>query len=97
MLLARNDVAFKEGILGELSAVATIAAARKLRAQGVIHADDTVVCLVTAPELKDALPREKVVSAIPGLPGTIDAAFDHLATHYGFQPAATGSEDRCLA
>ena len=97
LLLARNDVAFKEGILGELSAVATIAAARKLRAQGVIHADDTVVCLVTAPGLKDAPPREKVVSAIPGLPGTIDAAFDHLATHYGFQPAATGSEGRCLA
>ncbi|NGO53897.1 pyridoxal-phosphate dependent enzyme [Mesorhizobium camelthorni] len=50
---AQAQLARHEGIFGELSGVAAIAAAQRMRQKGVIGSDDKVVCLMTASGLKD--------------------------------------------
>ncbi len=50
---ARELVAGKEGCLVELASASTVAAAIKLKKQGAIRKDETVVCVTTGNGLKD--------------------------------------------
>jgi len=50
---ARLQLAEEEGLLAEMASASTIAAASKLRREGTIKSDDTVVCVITGNGLKD--------------------------------------------
>lgn len=53
IMAARKAVASREGTLVELASASTIAAAIRLREQGAIRRDETVVCVTTGNGLKD--------------------------------------------
>ncbi|PVX24105.1 MAG: threonine synthase [Candidatus Bathyarchaeum sp.] len=52
IFVAEQEIARLEGLFAEPSSSATIAALKKLRGQGVVDADESVVCLMTGSGLK---------------------------------------------
>ena len=53
IVTAIKDLALNEGILAGPAAASTIAAARKLRSEGIIDKGDSVVCIISGSGLKD--------------------------------------------
>ena len=76
-----------EGVYAEPAAVATLPAIARLRADGTIAKDATVVALLTAPGLKDPAATERMLSPAPLIAGNIDAAVRALKDSYGFDAA----------
>lgn len=85
----QTRLAAAEGLWAEPSSVAPLAAVRRLRDEGVIAADASVVVVMTAGGLKDPQPTERRLGAVPLVAPSLDAVRDALATVYGF---ATGGQ-----
>lgn len=76
-----------EGVYAEPSAVATLSAIEKLRADGTIAEGASVVALLTATGLKDNAATERGLQPSPQIEGTVDAAVRALKESYGFDAA----------
>jgi threonine synthase len=68
-----------EGVGVEPASAASIAGLRKLRARGVVSADEHVVCLTTGHLLKDPDAAAEAGSEPEPVPNDTDAVIDHLA------------------
>jgi threonine synthase len=68
-----------EGVGVEPASAASIAGLRKLRARGVVSADEHVVCLTTGHLLKDPDAAAEAGSEPEPVPNDTDAVLDHLA------------------
>lgn len=81
---AQEELASMEGLFGELSSVAPLAAIRKLRHEDAIAAADCVVMLMSASGLKDLDYSTCEAIDYPPLEGGLDAACRYLTDHYRF-------------
>jgi threonine synthase len=84
LLVWQAKLAATEGLYGEPSSLAALAAVERLRAGGVIDAGQTVVAVMTAGGLKDVAPMAQRQGAVPVVPPDIEAAVDALRTAYRF-------------
>ena len=75
---AQRDLA-GEGVGVEPASAASVAGLRKLRHEGVIEADEQVVCLTTGHLLKDPDAAAAAGSEPEPVPDETDAVLDHLA------------------
>ncbi|MCU4801585.1 threonine synthase [Halobacteria archaeon HArc-gm2] len=75
---AQRDLA-EEGVGVEPASAASVAGLRKLREQGVVDADENVVCLTTGHLLKDPDAAAKAGVDPEPVPNDTDAVLDHLA------------------
>ena len=75
---AQRDLA-GEGVGVEPASAASVAGLRKLRNEGVIEADEQVVCLTTGHLLKDPDAAAEAGSKPEPVPDETDAVLDHLA------------------
>jgi threonine synthase len=75
---AQRDLA-GEGVGVEPASAASIAGLRKLRAEGVVSADERVVCLTTGHLLKDPDAAAEAGSEPEPVPNDTDAVLAHLA------------------
>jgi threonine synthase len=73
-----------EGVYAEPSAVATLPAIARLRADGTIAEDARVVALLTATGLKDNAAAERLLHAVPEIEPDLGAALHALKETYGF-------------
>ncbi|MEN2990819.1 pyridoxal-phosphate dependent enzyme [Tistrella sp. BH-R2-4] len=80
---AQADLARHEGIFGELSSMASIAAAGQLRQRGVIGPEESVVCIMTASGLKDIDQRPPRPTTRHTLAGGLDEVLRRLAAEFG--------------
>ncbi|MFD0387299.1 pyridoxal-phosphate dependent enzyme [Tistrella bauzanensis] len=80
---AQADLARHEGIFGELSSMASIAAAGQLRQRGVIGPEESVVCIMTASGLKDIDQRPPQPATRHKLAGGLDEVLRLLAAEFG--------------
>jgi threonine synthase len=80
-------LAATEGLWMEPSSVAPLAAVRRLREEGVIAADATVVVVATAGGLKDPAPAATRLGEVPLVDPRLDAVTETLAATYGFRAA----------
>lgn len=78
-------LARRGGLYGEPSAVATLPAIARLRAEGVIGPHETVVSLHTATGLKDNAATEKTLTPVPRIEPTVDAALHAIEDSYGYE------------
>ena len=69
----------EEGVGVEPASACSIAGLRKLREQGVVGADEQVVCLTTGHLLKDAEAAVRAGTEPEPVPGTTGGVLDHLA------------------
>jgi len=69
----------EEGVGVEPASAASLAGLRKLRAEGVVDADEEVVCLTTGHLLKDPEAAYEAGSEPEPVPADTDAVLDHLA------------------
>lgn len=76
-------MAAEEGLYAEPSSVAPVAAVQRLRADGAIGRDDSVVAVITAGGLKDPAPTARHQGDVPVVPADLDAALDTLRSVYG--------------
>jgi len=90
LLAVQRETARAEGMLGELSSVAAVAATARLRADGTIGAGETVVCVMTSTGLKDLDKSGTPPRPVEPVRGGLDAALDYLSDVYGFTPAPPG-------
>jgi threonine synthase len=67
-----------EGLYVEPASAGTIAAVAQLKAAGQIHANETVVAVLTASGLKDPQATTAAQSELPSLEGDVDSVFSHL-------------------
>jgi threonine synthase len=74
-----------EGLYAEPSSIAALAAVRRLRADGVIAAGESVVSVMTAGGLKDVAPTARRQGELPLVPADLDTALDTLRGVYGFR------------
>lgn len=88
LLDLQDRTARLEGVLGELSSIASVAAARQLRENGMITPGDNVVCVMTSTGLKDLDKSQRTMAQVEPVRGGMDAALDFLSRQYGFQPTA---------
>ncbi len=72
IIQAQKFLAAKEGIGVEPASAASVAGLRKLAAQGIVDADETVVCVVTGNLLKDP----ETVVRVCGEPITVEASVE---------------------
>jgi threonine synthase len=84
LLAWQAKLAATEGLYGEPSSMAAVAAVERLRADGVIAAGDTVVAVMTAGGLKDVAPAARRQGEVPIVSPHIDAAVDTLRRVYEF-------------
>lgn len=85
MLQARQELAESEGMLAEVSSAASLAAARRLGADGKLR-DSTVVCVVTSSGLKDTELVSPEHIEIPTLPKADMATMSQvLKERYGLE------------
>jgi threonine synthase len=70
----------ESGVGVEPASAASLAGARKLRAQGTITADERVVCLTTGHLLKDPDAAAAAGGNPEPVPGTVDGVREHLGT-----------------
>lgn len=73
-----------EGLWAEASAVAPLAAVKRLRERGTIVPDATVIVVATVGGLKDPAPAATRESGVPVIAPTLDAALDALKRVYGY-------------
>jgi threonine synthase len=73
-----------EGVYAEASSVAPLAAVRRLRRDGVMGAEASVVVVATAGGLKDPAATERRLPGVPVVPASLEAACDALRETYGF-------------
>ena len=76
-----------EGVYAEPSAVATLPAIERLRADGTIAKGASMVALLTATGLKDNAATERNLQPAPEIEGDIDAVVRALKESYGFDAA----------
>jgi threonine synthase len=69
---ARREIAASEGLYVETAAAATVVASRRLRQEGLIHAGDSVVCLLTATGLKEAPSMGSSNNPVIDVPADLD-------------------------
>jgi threonine synthase len=84
LLSWQAKLAATEGLYGEPSSMAAVAAVDRLRAEGVIGAGQTVVAVMTAGGLKDIAPTAQRQGEVPVVTADIGAAVDTLRSAYGF-------------
>ena len=77
---AQRDLA-EEGVGVEPASAASIAGLRKLRSEGVIEADEQVVCLTTGHLLKDPEAAAEAGAEPEPVPGTTDGVREYLDAH----------------
>jgi threonine synthase len=77
---AQRDLA-GEGVGVEPASAASIAGLRKLRSEGVIDADEQVVCLTTGHLLKDPEAAAEAGAEPEPVGGTTEAVLDYLESH----------------
>lgn len=82
---AQDDLARMEGVFGELSGVAAVAAVRKMRQRGVIGTDERVVCLMTASGLKDIDQRPPQSPVDFSIDGRLDEVLTILSDELGLR------------
>jgi threonine synthase len=85
LLAWQARLAATEGLYGEPSSLASVAAVERLRAGGVIGAAHIVVAVMTAGGLKDVAPTARRHGEVPVVAADIDAAMDTLRSVYGFR------------
>lgn len=83
ILAWQNRLARREGLYAEAAAAAILPAIEKLRADGTIVADASVVALLTASGLKDNSTAEQWLAPVPLIEPSLDAAMRALKEHYG--------------
>lgn len=86
LLRLQGVLARTEGVLGELSSVAAVAATARLRDAGVIAAGETVVCVMTSTGLKDLDKSAQPSPKTEPVRGGLDDALVYLRDVYGFTP-----------
>ncbi|MFC7133120.1 MULTISPECIES: threonine synthase [Salinibaculum] len=74
---AQRDLA-EEGVGVEPASAASIAGVRKLRKEGIVDADEEVVCLTTGHLLKDPDAAAEAGSEPEPVPGDTEGVLDHL-------------------
>ena len=79
----QSKLARRGGLYAEPAAVATLPAIARLRAEGVISPNETVVSLLTATGLKDNSATEKNLKSLPAIEPTVEAAVRALQECYG--------------
>jgi threonine synthase len=84
LLAWQAKLAATEGLYGEPSSLAALAAVERLRADGAISAGHTVVVVMTAGGLKDVAPTARRQGDVPEVSADIEAAVDTLRSVYGF-------------
>ncbi len=84
----QSALAAKEGLYGEPSALAPLAAVEQLRRTGVISAGDRVVTLFTAAGLKDPEVTARSLPELPVVDGQFATTLDVLTERFGFDAAA---------
>lgn len=82
-LVMQQKLAAEEGIYTELSSVASLVGAQKLRQTGEIRQDERVVCLLTATGLKDTGPTQSCTRPIPVVSADIAELREALKSSYG--------------
>jgi threonine synthase len=87
-------LAATEGLYAEPSAAAPLAAVQRLRADGIIAADATVVTVATAGGLKDPSRTAIGLGEAPLVPPSIEAACEVLRETYGFEVSPAGGRQR---
>ena len=85
MLDAQMKAAKSEGLFVELSSALTLAAARKLVAQGQLNRDDRVVALITSSGLKDLGIGKPAADDIPVVSPTLTHLNSVLDRQFGFR------------
>jgi threonine synthase len=70
-----------EGVGVEPASAASIAGLRKLREEGVVDADEEVVCLTTGHLLKDPEAAAEAGSKPEPVPGTTEGVLEHLGAN----------------
>ncbi len=85
MVMMQKALAATEGVYVECSSVLAVAVAAKLAREGVISADQTVVCFLTAGGLKDPETTARFMPEIPLIEPTLEALERALATTYAYQ------------
>lgn len=88
---AQRELAHREGIFGELSGVAAVAAAGQMRRKGVIGAGESVVCVMTASGLKDIDQQPKQTQAVHKVEGGLDDVLEILSAEFGSEWQQAGS------
>jgi len=78
------ELAATEGIYGEAAGVLTLAVVKKLRDEGKIDEDETVVALVTSGGLKDPATTQRVLPNVPVVQPNMDALRKGLAEAYDY-------------
>lgn len=86
MMRWQAQLAAKEGLYIEPSSAATLAAVEKLKRDGVLQADDTVVTLLTASGLKDTAVTAKYQDDPVPVPADFDEAIRALTARGIFPP-----------
>jgi threonine synthase len=81
-------LAAKEGLYGEPSAVAPLAALEQLRKRGVIKSADRVVALFTAGGLKDPEVTARSLPDLPVVDGKFSSTLGVLSRSFGFDATA---------
>ncbi|MFQ5691848.1 MAG: threonine synthase, partial [Nitrospinota bacterium] len=84
LLELQAALAAREGIYAEPSALAAIAAIRRLRAGGRIREEETVVGLITATGLKDPDATASRLEEIPVVGADIESLLEALRASYGY-------------
>lgn len=87
LLAWQQRVGAVEGLYLEVSSVAPLAAVARLRDEGLIAADHTVVVVASAGGLKDPDRTSRAVGEAPLVPPSFDAVADVLKGRYGFDLA----------
>jgi threonine synthase len=85
LLAWQRKLAAQEGVFVEPSAAATFPVIQKLRGNGTMRSDDTVVALVTAGGLKDYGPLEGRLPALPRVTGDLVTVAHALHNAYGYR------------
>jgi threonine synthase len=83
MAEARRRAARLEGVNLETAAAATLAAAETLRADGTIDSRETVVCLLTAGGLKEALTEDDLGNGVLSVTADMDHVLQTVAARRG--------------
>lgn len=84
LIRLQEEFAASEGIFAELASVTPLAAIKKLRANGTISPDETVLAVITAAGLKDLDRSLADIKPLPAMTGSLDDGLDYLERHYGF-------------
>ncbi|MGE0874293.1 MAG: pyridoxal-phosphate dependent enzyme [Burkholderiales bacterium] len=86
MLRWQRALAAGDGLYGEPSAVAPLAALEALRRDGEVAPQDRAVILFTASGLKDPASTERSLPACPVVDAEFSSALRALEDHYSFDP-----------